>query len=139
MNKNKRKPFSFLNLVIVLLSFVLAISIITTIFVFRENRTVYYDSESTLYMYLSDEEYSTLANRYYDNVIGHEEDSQVRKLADFYAVGRYFESAFLANAYQKAGNSEKEEKMRQKMESFGEEMGQFAGEKDRILSLFPDL
>ena len=29
--------------------------------------------------------------------------------------------------------------MRQKMESFGEEMGQFAGEKDRILSLFPDL
>lgn len=98
MNKNKRKPFSFLNLVIVLLSFVLAISIITTIFVFRENRTVYYDSESTLYMYLSDEEYSTLANRYYDNVIGHEEDSQVRKVADFYAVGRYFESAFLANA-----------------------------------------
>ena len=123
MNKNKRKPFSFLNLVIVLLSFVLAISIITTIFVFRENRTVYYDSESTLYMYLSDEEYSTLANRYYDNVIGHEEDSQVRKVADFYAVGRYFESAFLANAYQKAGNSEKEEKMRRKMESFGEEMG----------------
>ena len=60
-------------------------------------------------------------------------------MADFYAVGRYFESAFLANAYQKAGNSEKEEKMRQKMESFGEEMGQFAGEKDRILSLFPDL
>ena len=139
MNMNKRKPFSFLNLVIVLLSFVLAISIITTIFVFRENRTVYYDSESTLYMYLSDEEYSTLANRYYDNVIGHEEDSQVRKVADFYAVGRYFESAFLANAYQKAGNSEKEEKMRQKMESFGEEMGQFAREKDRILSLFPDL
>ena len=139
MNKNKQKTFSFLNLLIVLLSFVLAISILITFSVFRENRSVYYDSESTLYMHLSDEDYSTLASRYYDNVIGHEEDSQVKKVADFYAVGRYFESAFLANAYHKAGNMEKEEKMRQRMNEAEAAMGQFEAEKDRILSLFPDL
>lgn len=135
----KKKHFSFLNLLIILLSIILAVSVLITIFVMRESGTTFYDSESSLYYSMENEEYSSLVRRYYDNAVGKEADSRVRKLSDYYAVGRYFENAFYANAYKKAQNPEMENRYRRRMEEVEPEMGQFSAEKPRILEIFPDL
>lgn len=135
----KKKHFSFLNLLIILLSIILAVSVLITIFVMRESGTTFYDSESSLYYSLENGEYSSLVRRYYDNAAGMEDDSRVRKLADYYAVGRYFEKAFFANACKKAQNPELENRYRRQMEEVEPEMGQFSAEKQQILKLFPDL
>ena len=54
MNKaasKQKKSFSILNLIIILLSIVLAISILITIGVLRDTSSVYYDRESNLFYY----------------------------------------------------------------------------------------
>lgn len=142
MNKaasKQKKSFSILNVIIILLSIVLAISILITIGVLRDTSSVYYDRESNLFYYLTDQEYSGLTTRYYDNGIGRENDSKVKAVADFYAVGRYFEKAFMAHAYEKADNQQKASQMREDMQALEPEMGQFAGEKDKILAVFDAL
>lgn len=133
------KGVSVLNILIVVLSIILAVSILVTISVFREETSAIYDSENSLYYTLRDEEYHSLARRYYDNAAGREDDPRVKDLAGYYAVGRYFEKAFFANAFMKAGDSEKEALYRRQMEALEPEMGEFAGEKEKILALFPDL
>ena len=55
---------------------------------------------------------------------------------DYYAVGRYFEKAFLANAWEKAGNTAKAQKLRAQMEELEPQMGQFAAEKQKIEMIF---
>lgn len=135
----RKRRFSVLNVLIVILSVILAVSIIVTIYVFRQERTVYYDSENSLYYSLSYGEYSSLVRRYYETAVGREEDPRIEKVADYYAVGRFFEKAFYANAFMKAQNPEKENLYRRQMEEIETAMGQFAGEKQKILQLFPDL
>ncbi len=132
----QKKPFSVLNVVNIILSVILALSILITIFVVREETEVYYDSENSMYYSLSDGNYSTLAERYYDNALGREDDPRIKKIADYYAVGRYFEKAFFANAFDKAGMTEKAAKCRAQMEKIEPEMGQFSAEKERILDIF---
>lgn len=140
MQRNRQKRhFSIFNLLIIILSFILGVSILVTIFSVREAGKTFYDSESSLYNSLSDREYATLANRYYENAAGREDDPRVRKLAEYYAVGRYFEKAFFANAFRKAGNHDMETRYLQQMEEIEPDMGQFSAEKDQILKIFPDL
>lgn len=139
MNAKRKKRFSFLNVLIVLLSIILAFSIIMTIRMMSESRTGYYDSETSLYYLLSDGEYSSLLSRYYSNCVGYEEDPRIQNVAEYYAVGRYFEKAFYANAFKIAGNSERESEYRRQMEEIEPDMGQFSGEKQKILEMFPDM
>ena len=137
--RRTRRLFSILNVLIVILTIVLAVSILITIHMLRDESILYYDKENSLYSYLSDGEYSALIDRYYENGIGKETDPRTRKAAEYYAVGRYFEKAFFANAFEKAGNMEKADRCRQQMEELETEMGQFSAEKKEILKLFPDL
>ena len=116
-NKNSsrrsgKKPFSILNFLIVFLSIVLAFSIIISIHILRDVESVSYDQEQYLYYRLSDGEYASLAERWYENGLGNENNPQVKNVLDYYAVGRYFEKAFLANAWEKAGNTAKAQKLR---------------------------
>ena len=133
----RKKRFSFLNLLIIILSIILAISILITVFVIREWGSSYHSPESSLYYSLSNQEYSSLIRRYYDGAAAMEDDPRVQEVAEFYAVGRYFEKAFFANAYGKTGDSEREKKYRQQMEEIEPEMGQFSAEKQQILKIFP--
>lgn len=135
----RKKPFSILNLLIIILSIILAISILITIFIVRDVGNTYFPSESSFYYSLNSQEYSALTRRYYDNAAGNEDNSHVRKVAEYYAVGLYFEKAFFANAYKKAGNPEAEKKYRQQMEELEPKMGQLSAEKQQILKIFPDL
>ena len=135
----RKKHFSILNLLIIILSIILAISIIITIFIVRDTGSTYYASESSLYYSLSNQEYSSLTRRYYDDAAGNEEDSHVKKTAEYYAVGLYFEKAFFANACKKTGDPDAEKKYRQQMEELEPQMGQFSAEKEQILKIFPDL
>ncbi len=135
----RKKPFSILNLLIIILSIILAISILITVFIVRDVGNDYYPSESSFYYSLNSQEYSALTRRYYDNAAGHEDNPHVKKVGEYYAVGLYFEKAFFANAYKKAGNPEAEKKYRQQMEEIEPEMGQLSAEKQQILKIFPDL
>ncbi len=135
----KKGRFSILNLLIILLSIILACSIMITIFVFRDSGSNYFFSESSLYYSLKDREYSALARRYYDNYIGNEEDPRAKNVKEYYAVGEYFEKAFFANAWKKAQDPVLEERYRRQMEEIEPQMGEFSGEKKQILKLFPDL
>lgn len=135
----RKKHFSILNLLIIILSIILAISIIITLFIVRDTGSTYYASESSLYYSLSNQEYSSLTRRYYDGAAGNEEDSHVKKTAEYYAVGLYFEKAFFANAYKKTRDPDAEKKYRQQMEELEPQMGQFSAEKEQILKIFPDL
>ena len=126
-------------LYLILLSIVLAISIFATIMIFRDSINGYYNSENSLYYALNDRDYASLASRGHDCYIGRERDSQNQKVADFYAVGRYFEEAFFANAFLQNEDTERAVRYREMMEQTEAEMGQFAGEKKNILTLFPDL
>ncbi|MBE6001214.1 MAG: hypothetical protein E7239_07460 [Sarcina sp.] len=140
-NKNSsrrsgKKPFSILNFLIVFLSIVLAFSIIISIHILRDVESVSYDQEQYLYYRLSDGEYASLAERWYENGLGNENNPQVKNVLDYYAVGRYFEKAFLANAWEKAGNTAKAQKLRAQMEEFEPQMGQFAAEKQKIEMIF---
>lgn len=135
----KKGRFSILNLLIILLSIILACSIMITFFTFKESATDYYFSETSLYYSLKDREYSALARRYYENYIGNEEDPRAEKVKEYYAVGEYFEKAFFANAWKKAQDPVLEERYRRQMEEIEPQMGEFAGEKKQILKLFPDL
>lgn len=135
----RKKRFSILNLLIIILSIILAISILITIFIVRDVGNTYYASESSLYYSLNSKEYSSLADRYYDNAAGNEDNPHVKKVEEYYAVGLYFEKAFFANAYKKAGDPEAEKKYRQQMEELEPKMGQLSAEKEQILKIFPDL
>lgn len=130
-----KKPVSPLNIVNIVLSVILGISILITIFVMRDASEVYYDSEQSLYYSLSEGTYTDLADRYNENAIGREDDRKVQKLSDYYAVGRYFEKAFFANAFEKAGMTEKAAVFRKRMEEIEPQMGQFSAEKERILKI----
>lgn len=130
-----KKPVSPLNVVNIVLSVILGISILITIFVMRDASEVYYDSEQSLYYSLSEGTYTDLADRYNENAIGREDDRKVQKLSDYYAVGRYFEKAFFANAFEKAGMTEKAAVFRKRMEEIEPQMGQFSAEKERILKI----
>lgn len=130
-----KKPVSPLNAVNIVLSVILGISILITIFVMRDASEVYYDSEQSLYYSLSEGTYTDLADRYNENAIGREDDRKVQKLSDYYAVGRYFEKAFFANAFEKAGMTEKAAVFRKRMEEIEPQMGQFSAEKERILKI----
>ena len=134
-----RLPFRAWHLLIIILSIILAISIIITIFIVRDTGSTYYASESSLYYSLSNQEYSSLTRRYYDGAAGNEEDSHVKKTAEYYAVGLYFEKAFFANACKKTGDPDAEKKYRQQMEELEPQMGQFSAEKEQLLKIFPDL
>ena len=134
--RKQKKKFSFLNLIIILLSIVLAISIVITIFSFREAGSIYYDDENGLHYRLTDGEYSALAERYYETAIGREDHPKVKRVSEYYAVGLYYEKAFFANAFEKAGMTEKAEQYREKMKSLEEEMGSFSAEKQKIGELF---
>ena len=125
----RKKPFSILNLLIIILSIILAISILITVFIVRDVGNTYFPSESSFYYSLNSQEYSALTRRYYDNAAGNEDNSHVRKVAE----------AFFANAYKKAGNPEAEKKYRQQMEELDPKMGQLSAEKQQILKIFPDL
>ena len=130
-----KKKGSVLNAINIILSVILGISILITCFVMRDASDVYYDSEESLYYCLSDGRYSDLADRYNQNAIGREDDKKIRKLSDYYAVGRYFEKAFFANAFEKAGMTEKAALFHAQMDEIEKQMGQFSGEKDRILDI----
>ncbi len=134
--RNKRRKVSFPDIVIIFLSIVLGISILITVHTIRDASGTYYDDESSLYYNLSDEDYVRLADRYYNTAVGNEEDPRVKKVADYYAVGRYFEKAFFANAFEKAGDTKRAELWRSQMNEIEPQMGQFASEKQKILSLF---
>ncbi len=134
--RNKRRKVSFPDIVIIFLSIVLGISILITVHTIRDASGTYYDDESSLYYNLSDEDYVRLADRYYNTAVGNEEDPRVKKVADYYAVGRYFEKAFFANAFEKAGDTKRAELCRSQMNEIEPQMGQFASEKQKILSLF---
>lgn len=136
-NKRQRRHFPVFNLLIIFLAVVLAVSIVFTVLMVREAGNDFYDRESSLYYSLNDHNYSTLARRYYENAAGREDDPRVKKLAEFYAVGRYFEQAFFANASIKAQDTERETRFRKQMEELEPQMGQFSAEKDRILEIFP--
>ena len=135
----KKRHFSVLNLLIIVFSIILACSIMITIFAFRDSSTSFYISENSLYYSLSDREYSALARRYYENYIGNEEDARAKNVEEYFAVGRYFEKAFFANAWKKAQDPAQEERYRRQMEELEPQMGEFSGEKEQILKLFPDL
>ena len=135
----RKKHFSILNLLIIILSIILAVSILITIFIVRDTGSSYYASESSLYYSLNNQEYSSLTRRYYDSAAGNEENSHVKKAGEYYAVGLYFEKAFFANAYKKTGNTNAEKKYRQQMEELDPQMGQFSAEKEQLLKIFPDL
>ncbi len=130
-----KKPGSALNVINIILSVILGISILITFFVMRDASDVYYDNEQSLYYSLSDGAYTELADRYYQNGIGREDDKKVQKLSDYYAVGRYFEKAFFANAFEKAGMTEKAAAFRAQMDEIETQMGQFSAEKDKILEI----
>lgn len=104
----RKKHFSILNLLIIILSIILAVSILITIFIVRDTGSTYYASESSLYYSLSNQEYSSLTRRYYDSAAGNEEDPHVKKAREYYAVGLYFEKAFFANACKKTGDPDAE-------------------------------
>ena len=130
------KKYTLLNAAIIALSVILALSVLFTIRSFKEAAPIYYDSENTLYYSLSDKNYDSLAKRYNDTAIGREEDAKVKKVARYYAVGRYFEKAFFANAYEKAGMTEEAEMYHAQMEAIEPYMEEFAAEKENILALF---
>lgn len=130
-----KKPVSSLNILNIILSVILGISILITIFVMRDTSDVYYDNEQSMYYSLSEGTYTDLADRYNENGIGRENDPKVQKLSDYYAVGRYFEKAFFANAFEKAGMTEKAAAFRRRMEEIEPQMGQFSAEKERILKI----
>ena len=134
--KSGKKPFSILNFLIVFLSVILAISIVISVHALRDAKSVSYDQEQYLYYRLTDGEYASLAERWYENGLGNEDNPQVKKVLDYYAVGRYYEKAFLANAWEKAGNTAKAQKLRTQMEELEPLMGQFAVEKQKIQMLF---
>lgn len=137
-SKPGKKPFSILNFLIVFLSIVLAISIIITIHILRDARSISYDQEQYLYYRLSDGDYAALAERWNENALGNEDRPEIKKVSDYYAVGRYYEKAFQANAWEKAGNTAKAQKLRAQMEELEPLMGQFAAEKQKILRLFEE-
>lgn len=130
-----KKQGSVLNAINIILSVILGISILVTCFVMRDASDVYYDSEESLYYSLSDGRYSDLADRYNQSGIGREDDKKIQELADYYAVGRYFEKAFFATAFEKAGMTEKAAAFRAQMDEIETQMGEFSGEKDRILEI----
>ena len=135
-SRSGKKPFSILNFLIIFLSIVLAISIIISVYTLKDAENISYDQEQYLYYRLTDGEYAELAERWYENGLGNEDRPQVKKVLDYYAVGRYYEKAFLANAWEKAGNPAKAQKLRAQMEELEPQMGQFAGEKQKIRALF---
>lgn len=130
-----KKQISPLNIVNIILSVILGISILITILVMRDTSEVYYDSEQSLYYSLSEGTYTDLADRYNENALAKENDPKVQKLSDYYAVGRYFEKAFFANAFEKAGMTEKAAAFRKRMEEIEPQMGQFSAEKEGILKI----
>ena len=136
MRRKPGKKYTFLNVVIILLSVVLAISILITIYAVRDTSTVYYDNESSLQYMLTDKQYVRIAERYDLIAIGHPDAGPIRKLSEYYAVGRYFEAAFFEHAYETVGLTEKAEALRAKMDAIEAEMGEFAPEKENILKLF---
>ena len=135
-SRRQKKPFSLLNIVNIILSVILAFSILITIFALRENANDFYDTDTSLYYRLSEEYYSDLDARYYDSVVGNENNPKAQKLSQYYAVGRYFEKAFFANAYEKAKKKEKAASMRVQMDELETQMGEFSAEKEKILKIF---
>ena len=129
------KKYTLLNVLIILLSVILAISILVTVHAFREASPVYYDTDSSLYYHLKDGSYESLDRRYYENAIGRENDPKVQQVSEYYAVGRYFEKAFFAKAFETAGDSKKAARYRTEMDRLEKEMGDFSAEKQLILKL----
>ncbi|MDO5132190.1 MAG: hypothetical protein Q4D81_04290 [Eubacteriales bacterium] len=135
-NNGRRRHFSLLDILIACLSVILAGSILISIFTLRESASIYYDREESLYYSLTDGDYAALAERFFDNGIGNEDDPNVKNVFDYYATGLYFEKAFYANALEKAGQPEKAQILRAQMEELEPQMGQFIVEKQKILRLF---
>ncbi len=133
-NRNTRKKGSALNVLIAVFAVILAIAIVITISVFRENTRIYTDREDTLYMYLSSGEYQSLAQRYYDS--GLSRDSIKDGLMEYYAVGLYYEEMFYAHAYEAAGETEKAAGRYARAERWRSLMGGFADEAAKIDKLF---
>ena len=130
-----KKPVSDLSVINIILSIILGISIVVTVFMLKDTSDVFYDSERSLYYSLSEGNYSSLADRYNQNAVGREDDRKVQALSDYYAVGRYFETAFFANAFEKAGMTEKAAAFRKQLEEIETQMGQFSAEKEHILKI----
>lgn len=134
-NKRTKRRFGILDLLLPAAAVALAVSVLITINAIREAGP-YMDREDTLYRYLQDESYQTLAARSLD--AGTLEETGSLKTAELYRVGEYFRIAFLREAFEKNGNKQTAETYTGLAEDLKNGMGDLKEEAGRIDRLLED-
>ena len=133
-NGKQKSRRGFLDVMILILSIVFAISVVITLHSFQDVGSVYSDREESLYGNLSIGDYVTLASRYYDT--GLRQDKIKKNLMEYYETGLYFEDVFYAHAYEAAGLAEKASARVARAEERIPAMGEYAAEAEKIDALF---
>ena len=118
-----------LNIIIIILSFLLIMTIGVMIKEGYNVLSAAHDQQSIQYA-LQGDRYYDMVRYYHDNVqAGFEGDSTMK---EYYGVAKYYEAASLYHAYTVAENTSMAEHFQEKMEQAEKEMGSWSITKDVI-------
>lgn len=92
--------------------------------------TYYSYSEDSFYYRLVDGDYASMVTMYYENKANDREEDE--NLEEYYGVAKYFEAASYYKIYNEIGDTVRANFQREKMQAALEEMGDLAGEEQRI-------
>lgn len=119
-----------LNGIVILLCVILFIQVITFIKEAVSYQKVYTADETTLLRMVNGQQYDSLVENVYRNEA--RGVSVKGDMAQIYAVAHYYDSAMLYNAYRKAGNVRQAQENYARMQTYEEQLGEYAFVKEEI-------
>ena len=134
----KDKKVTILNIVIIVLTVVLVMTLFNTVIETYGafNDYSYFNDEDSFIYRLEDGDYLGLVQLYYDNCGSDGKEGE--KLQEYYNLAKYFEAAFHHKIYAESGDTVRAEKYKAIMDEMAAGLGEFAfvtEEMDRKLGL----
>lgn len=126
MKEKKR----FLNIVIIIMSIILVISVLSTIYKIKDNSDNVFSASDFSSSLSWGEGYNKLVKMYHYNQSN--EVKETEELKEYYGVAQYFEAASYYKVYQNVGETKKAEQYYAEMQEAEKSMGKLASLKDEI-------
>ncbi len=128
--RNKQKlVLVLLDIVIGVLSVILVGAIAFAVYCLQEDFNYSY-SEDSFYYRLEDEEFGAMVEMYHANEAAGAKASANMK--EYYGVAKYVEAASFYKMYMEAGDMEKADRYRERMQEAASEMGELAFLQERL-------